>query len=109
MIRQYPTFTSLTNAKRDSNISAKSGESLDFTPPVKDFFWDVFFNAKNILAEGNVEEGLSENDKLCRDLKSAVEYLKAANIYRMLPEIGMNIGYTVNGKTVADDNAVVCA
>ncbi len=83
----------------------QNGESLDFTPPVKDFFWDVFFNAKNILAEGNVEEGLSENDKLCRDLKSAVEYLKAANIYRMLPEIGMNIGYTVNGKTAAD----VCA
>ncbi len=77
----------------------------DFLPPVKDFFWDVFFNAADILAQGNIEGQLSESDRLCRDLKACVDRLKAANICRMLPEIGMNIGYTETGTFRKD----VCA
>lgn len=83
----------------------RNGKTEDFQPPVKDFFWDVFFNAANILAQGNIEGKLSDNDKLCRALKACVDRLKAANIYKMLPEIGTNIGYTETGTSRKD----VCA
>lgn len=81
------------------------GKEEAFLPPVKDFFWDVFFNAGDILSQGNVDGILSESERLCRNLKASVERLKAANIYKLLPEIGMNIGYTESG-TSRDD---VCA
>ena len=82
-----------------------NGKSEDFAPPSKDFFWDVFFHANEILSQGDLRNGLSENDRLCRNLNATVESLKAANIYKMLPEIGTNIGYTVHGNTNED----VCA
>lgn len=75
----------------------RNGKTEDFLPPAKDFFWDVFFNAANILSQGSIEGRRSDKDKLCRDLKACVDRLKAANIYRMLPEIGTNIGYTETG------------
>lgn len=82
-----------------------NGVTGDFVPPAKDFFWDVFFNAANILSQGNVGGVLSENEKLCRNLKAGVDRLKAANICKMLPEIGTNIGYTETGTSRKD----VCA
>ena len=84
----------------------RGGKAEVFLPPAKDFFWDVFFNAANILSQGNINGTLSESDRLCRDLKACVERLKAANIYRMLPEIGMNIGYTETGTSRQDVSAV---
>lgn len=39
---------------------------------------------------------------LCKNLKACADAFVKANIYKLLPEIGMNIGYTVSGKTVAE-------
>lgn len=38
-----------------------------------------------------------EQKKLCADLKKCADALVTANIFRLLPEIGSNIGYTING------------
>lgn len=92
--------------RKSGRTMIRDGKAEVFLPPAKDFFWDVFFNAANILSQGNINGTLSESDRLCRDLKACVERLKAANIYRMLPEIGMNIGYTETGTSRQDVSAV---
>ncbi len=42
------------------------------------------------------------SDILCNNLKACADRLVAANIYKLLPEIGMNIGYMEGGDSVAD-------
>lgn len=39
---------------------------------------------------------------LCKNLKACADRLVEANIYKLLPEIGMNVGYTIDGKTVTE-------
>lgn len=80
----------------------EAGVTHKLVPPQKDLFWEVFFNAGEILKEAS----LTPDEKLCSDLKATVDRLKKANISRLLPEIGSNIGYTVNGKTPAEVAAV---
>lgn len=45
---------------------------------------------------------LEEQILLCDNLKECADSLVTANIYRLLPEIGTNIGYTINGTAVED-------
>lgn len=41
-----------------------------------------------------------ESEKvLCDNLKACADHLVAQNIYRLLPEIGTNIGYTISGSS----------
>lgn len=40
---------------------------------------------------------MTDEKYLCENLKSCADNLVAANIYKLLPEIGTNIGYTVCG------------
>lgn len=43
-----------------------------------------------------------EEKFLCENLKSCADRLVAANIYKVIPEIGMNVAYAVGGNSVDD-------
>lgn len=45
---------------------------------------------------------MNETESLCGKLKVCADHLVAANIYKLLPEIGTNIGYTIGGNTPED-------
>ncbi|MCQ2106599.1 MAG: hypothetical protein MJZ26_12495 [Fibrobacter sp.] len=46
---------------------------------------------------------MTEEEKLlCKNLKACADRLVAANVYRILPEIGTNIGYTIRGTSAAE-------
>lgn len=46
---------------------------------------------------------MTEEEKLlCKNLKDCADRLVSANIYKILPEIGTNIGYTISGTSVAE-------
>ncbi len=48
------------------------------------------------------QDMMTSEELLCKNLKECADHLVAANIYRLLPEIGMNVGYTIQGNTVAE-------
>ncbi|MCQ2124682.1 MAG: hypothetical protein MJZ25_10905 [Fibrobacter sp.] len=46
---------------------------------------------------------MNEQEKfLCENLKACADRFVSANIYKVLPEIGMNIGYTVDGNSAVE-------
>lgn len=53
------------------------------------------------MAVKNQEE-INQAETLCKNLKACADRFVASNIYKVLPEIGMNIGYTLIGNTVED-------
>jgi len=81
----------------------KGGRTEALLPPPVDCFWEVFFNALAMKDDTRTDA----ERVLCRELEQAVKQLQAANIARLIPEIGANLAYALpEAKKIKDIAAI---